>query len=271
MSSHALYQMPSQSSQYIEVEDLEPGPGTYDVPTSLGHQLLSGKESFRQTSLMAKHDKSWAKVMISKDHLSSLKARDTPGPGTYQPQLLNSHARVRFGSGKRPSFHDNTFRSPGAVYDVCGDPENTKANIRFGKAQRFHQESALADTGPGQYENKTVFDGANLAKSFGASHRAYDRVRFPGSERMNIGMASPGPGTAKPFNNDGHAPSFSKAERLPKPEGRRAPGPGAYENHERPYPFSRNQSCYSFGRPPAKGRMNWKQMGMFQNSVWGMQ
>lgn len=272
MTSHALYQMPSHSSQYVEPEDLEPGPGTYDLPGAIGSQLLSDKESFRQSSITAKHDRSWAKVMISKDHLNALKARDTPGPGTYIPELVPTQARVRFGSGKRQSFSDNSFRAPGPVYEVTGNPEETKVNIRFGKAPRDRKETSLADTGPGQYETKTVFDGGHLAKSFGASHRAYDKVRFPGSERMNIGMASPGPGAAKPFNNDGHVTSFGRAERLPTNQAsKRSPGPGAYENHERPNPFSRNVSCYSFGRPPAKGRMNWKQMRMYENSVWGMQ
>lgn len=273
----ALYASPSFGSLYVDPEDLEPGPGAYDLHGAIGYQHESTKESQPLISLTAKHDRSWAKVMITKDHLNVLKARDTPGPGTYKPPAsggVETQARVRFGSSKRQPLADTHFRAPGPVYEVRTEPDSVQ-NIRFTKGNRFGGDaqalsSSLGSTGPGQYELSGTFDGNRLSKSFGASMRAYDKVRFPGSERMMVGKESPGPGACQPFENQMPAISFPRAERLPgNAHGKRSPGPGHYENHEKPYPFSRSQSVYSFGRPHAKGRINWSKMRHFNNTTWG--
>mmetsp|Transcript_51601 Transcript_51601/g.167589 ORF Transcript_51601/g.167589 Transcript_51601/m.167589 type:complete len:340 (+) Transcript_51601:193-1212(+) len=274
-ASVGLYASPSFSSMYTEPEDLEPGPGSYDVPQSFGYQHLSTHHSQPCVSLTAKHDKSWAKVMITKDHLSSLMARGTPGPGSYVPELVPTQARVRFGTGKRRSLSDSQIRAPGPVYDLPCSVEPPKS-VKFGKANRFDSDNQslsrlLGSTGPGQYEVSGSFDGQHLSKSFGTSHRAYDHVRFPGSDRVGVGRNSPGPGSLQPFQNSGKANGFGRAERLPGDlSGKRAPGPGAYDSHEKNPPSSRNQSCYSFGRPPARGRVDWKQMQHHTNSCWGV-
>lgn len=277
-SALALYAAPSYSSLYVDPEDLEPGPGAYDIPVSLGHQTLSTKESPASISLTAKHDRSWAKVMISKDHLAVLKARDTPGPGTYKPTGgPESQARVRFGSSKRQPLNDTHFRAPGPLYEVRGNPENPPCNIRFTKANRFERDgealsNSLGSTGPGQYENSSCFDGVRLAKSFGASMRAYDKVRFPGSEKEWIGRESPGPGPLQPYQNCASSVSFTRADPRPSDanKNKRAPGPGHYDVHEKPYPNSRSQSTYSFGRPPARGRLNWAKMRNMHSTTWGI-
>lgn len=274
--SLALYAAPSHSSLYVDPEDLEPGPGAYDIRDSVGYQVESTKESQPSVSLTAKHDRSWAKVMITKDHLAVLKARDTPGPGTYKPSMgAESQARVRFGSSQRKPLADTHFRAPGPVYETRSEPDSCR-NVRFTKANRFERDgealsNSLGSTGPGQYENGSVFDGVRLAKSFGASNRAYDKVRFPGSDRLMIGKESPGPGPCMPMVSQSQVISFGRAERLPgNNSGKRAPGPGHYENHEKPYPFSRSQSCYSFGRPAARGRLNWGKMRLLTNTTWGI-
>lgn len=273
-----LYASPSYNSLYTDPEDLEPGPGTYDVPQSFGYQHLSTHHSQPCTSITAKHEKSWAKVMISKDHLNSLMARGTPGPGNYSPELVPTQARVRIGTSKRRALSDSSFRAPGPVYDeskfIKALDEPSK-QVKFGKANRFDSDDQglsklLGSTGPGQYEVSTIFDGQSQAKSFGCSHRAYDKVRFPGSDRIEIGRASPGPGSLQPFQNSGKSNAFGRAERLPLDNsGKRAPGPGAYDL-ERKDPSSRNQSVYSFGRPHPRGRIDWKQMRIMNNSVWGL-
>jgi len=274
-ASVGLYASPSFSQMYTEPEDLEPGPGAYEVPNAFGHQHLSHHHSQPSSSLTAKHDKSWAKVMISKDHLSSLQARDTPGPGTYEPALVPTQARVRFGVGRRRALSDSSFRAPGPVYEVKGS-EGARKTVKFGKANRFDTDNGslsklLGSTGPGQYEVTGFSTEQRLSKSFGASHRAYDRVRFPGSERMEIGRASPGPGSLQPFQNSGKANSFGRAERLPSKMGDRAPGPGAYDHHNKPPPHSRTLGSHSFGRPSAKGRIDYKAMKAMTNSMWGIQ
>lgn len=274
LPSSALYAAPSYASVYVEPEDLEPGPGTYDTPCALGNQIVSHRETLPHVSMTAKHERAWAKVMITKDHLDVLKARGTPGPGAYAPQRVPSQARVRFGTSKRQPMNPSEFQAPGPVYEVRTEPDQPRENTKFGKASRFEGEAfgaALDSTGPGQYEVNSSFDGMRFGKSFGASHRAYDRVRFPGSDRVNIGRASSGPGPARPFMNDGVRMSIGRAERMPvNHAAKRAPGPGAYDNHEKTYPASRSLSCYSFGRPHARARMDWKQMRMMESSAWGM-
>lgn len=273
-ASVGLYAQPSYSSLYTDCEDADPGPGSYDVPAAHGHQHLSHHHSQPSPSLTAKHDRSWAKVMITKDHLNSVMARGTPGPGTYVPESVPTQARVRFGTSKRRALSDSSFKAPGPVYEL-EDNVIPEKSVRFGKANRFEEDNSslsklLGSTGPGQYETGTVFDGQRLSKSFGASHRAYDKVRFPGSDRIEIGRASPGPGSLQPFQNTGKTNAFSRAERLPSDNtGKRAPGPGAYE-HDKRNPTSRTQSCFSFGRPAAKGRLDYKQMRSMSSSVWGV-
>lgn len=270
----ALYAAPSFSSLYVEPEDLDPGPGAYDLAPSLGFQHESTKDSGPALSLTAKHDKSWAKVMITKEHMKAFKAKDTPGPGTYQPEQVASQSRVRFGTDKRMQLAETKFRAPGPVYETRTAPDVVPSKTKFGKANRFERDgdslsASLGNTGPGMYEVATDFDGQKLAKSFGASHRAYDKVRFPGSERTMVGRASPGPGAMRDFHNDGSKMSMGRAERLPANSiGKRSPGPGAYD-HEKPPPFSRSQSVYSFGRPHARSRLDHKQLRHLSNSTWG--
>jgi len=275
--SVALYATPSYGSLYTDPEDLEPGPGTYDIKQSFGHQALSTNLSAPSVSLGAKHDKAWSKVMITKDHLSAIMARGTPGPGTYKPGFVEPQSRIRFGTGQRKGLSDTNFRAPGPVYEVRTNPDNPTQHIRFSKANRFDMDgqslsSALGSTGPGQYEVSTVFDGVRLARSFGCSHRAYDRVRFPGSDKEGQGRVSTGPGELKPFMNSGKSNAFGRAERFPENKAsRRAPGPGGYEVHDKPNPDMKTQSTYSFGRPAAKGRIDWKQYKTLEASMWGLQ
>jgi len=275
-ASIGLYATPSYDSIHTEPEDLEPGPGSYDVPRGFGYQQLSQHYSQPCSSLTAKHDKAWSKVMITKDHLSAIMARGTPGPGTYQPAMLSSRARVRFGTSKRRGLSDTAFRAPGPVYE-SKEELDPMAQVKFGKANRFDSDNQglsklLGSTGPGQYEVGSSFDGNRLSKSFGASHRAYDKVRFPGSDRVEVGKASPGPGALQPFQNSGKTNAFGRAERLPADTlaAKRAPGPGAYDVHDKPCPHSRSRSVFSFGRPPAKARVNWKQMQHLTHSLWGV-
>eukprot|EP00931_Biecheleriopsis_adriatica_P063662 TRINITY_DN38596_c0_g1_i1.p1 TRINITY_DN38596_c0_g1~~TRINITY_DN38596_c0_g1_i1.p1 ORF type:complete len:326 (+),score=37.71 TRINITY_DN38596_c0_g1_i1:38-979(+) len=272
----ALYATPSYSSLYAEPEDLEPGPGTYDIPNAFGYQQLSNYESGRSSSLTAKHDKSWAKIMITKDHLGAIMGRGTPGPGSYQPRMVQSQRRVRIGNTARGNMYDTSFRAPGPVYDVCGAPDNPPHHIRFSKAHRFDADNtslanAIGSTGPGMYEVSSFIDEQKHSKSFGAGHRAYDRVRFPGSEKEGKGKTSPGPGALQPFQNTGKAVPFARADRLPEDtRGKRAPGPGAYDVHDAKNPDMKSQSVYSFGRPSAKGRVDWKQYKVLgASSMWG--
>lgn len=276
-TSMRMYSVPSYSSLYADAEDLEPGPGSYDMPPGFGVQHESTKDTIPSMSLTAKHSKAWSKVLITKDHLCELMARDTPGPGTYQPEVLNSQANVRFGTSKRKPISDTAERAPGPEYHVRTAPTDINHQIKFSKASRFDRDpdamsGSLGQTGPGKYQHSTQFDGVRLAKSFGISHRAYDKVRYPGAERQWVGTLSPGPGSYKPFILDGKRYSFSKAQRLKDLNTwkGKVPGPGQYDNHDKANPSSRNQSVYSFGKPHAKGRLDWKQLRNQTNTTWGI-
>ncbi|CAJ1430416.1 unnamed protein product [Effrenium voratum] len=140
---------------------------------------------------------------------------------------------------------------------------------RFALDDRSLAES-LGSTGPGQYEVKGSVDVAGKGRSFGASHRAYDKVRFPGGEKEGQGRASAGPGPPLPYALT-RGVSFARAERLPGDRNERAPGPGAYEVHDKPNPDMKTRSTYSFGRPSARGRIDFKSMRMLQSSsLWGI-
>jgi hypothetical protein len=232
--------------------------------------------------MTAKHEKSWEKVMITKDHLSAQLARGTPGPGSYHALQLASQARVRFGTSKRRGLSDNGFKAPGPVYDVLEEAgDQQKVNVRIGREGRFKTFDEGVP-GPGNYPRKedgsspcdatTGFNGGKLSKSFGASHRSYDKVFFPGCEREKRCRMSPGPGTLKPFDNAGFGRTFGGAPRMPPNlAAKRAPGPGAYDNHERETAVFSSSSSWSMGRPQARGRLDLKQMKILtHSSTWGI-
>lgn len=276
MRSASLYSTPSYSALQADAEDLEPGPGSYDLPPGIGPQSESTKESGIARSLTAKHTKSWMKTFITKDHLCELLGRDTPGPGSYQPQVIGTQARVKFGNSKRRPLNDTAERAPGPEYQVRTSPTDVRHETKFSKGSRWDSRDALGSsmgsTGPGQYEASTSFDGVRLAKSFGCSHRAYDKVRIIGGERENVGRTSPGPGGYQPWKPDGRKYSFTRADRLKKEKfsNRDGPGPGAYDNHLTQNPFSRSTSVFSFGKPSHKPRLDWKSMNHFTSSTWGV-
>ena len=202
----SLYGVPSYSSIFADPVDFEPGPGQYEVNASaqLGdHQFLSNYQSAPHRSITSKHASSWARVYISKDH--AIKARDTPGPGIYSPEVPGGEmgragVTVRFGTSVRKKVSHET-PSPGPIYDCrrTTGKDNDFGSVKFTKDGRFKEKrSSGVPLGPGQYNFKQSFDGQQgLRKSFSVSHRAYDSVRFPGSERANLGRASPGPGPYK--------------------------------------------------------------------------
>merc|ERR1719453_1800909 len=133
----SLYATPSYCSLFAEPEDPEPGPGAYEVLSSIGRQPQSTKDSGPQSSLTAKHSKAWSKVLISKHHNQELLCRDSPAAGTYDPELVKTQASVKFGTGKRDPVGDLKARSPGPIYDLRGRPE-VSHDVKFGQDDRFH-------------------------------------------------------------------------------------------------------------------------------------
>lgn len=280
----SLYATPSYCSLFAEPEDPEPGPGAYEVLSSIGRQPESTKASGPQSSLTAKHSKAWSKVLISKHHNQELLCRDSPAAGTYDPVAIKTQAAVKFGTGKRTPVGDFKERSPGPVYDLRGRPD-VDFNVKFGQDDRFKADGEPT-LGPGTYEALTSFDGTRLAKTFGVSYKSYAKVRTPGFERELYGRESPGPGAFRldfgrnlPQHTFSGVRSFPRADRMPhRKRGVRVPGPGTY-NHADVLEVAkcscasseiRNVPCRTFGKPSTKPRLDFKAMRIFDNSTWGL-
>jgi len=252
----ALYGSKSYSSLFTEPENKDPAPGQYELPTGFGYQMESHKETFTSKSIAPKSD-GWAKVLITKDHMAELLSRGTPGPGSYTPGYVESQASVRFGTSLRPN-PNAPDSSPGPVYDVRGCAEDAVQNVKFGRDGRF---DALPEeeVGPGKYPMHTQFDGAKKAKSFGISHRAYDKVKMPGSERQYRGRTSPGPGNFQHFVSGGRNFAFPKSNRPAMRSDNNPVGPGQYGCADA---GGKTISTYSFGKPSVSARFNWSGLGI---------
>eukprot|EP00397_Hematodinium_sp_SG-2012_P027847 GEMP01029288.1.p1 GENE.GEMP01029288.1~~GEMP01029288.1.p1 ORF type:complete len:307 (+),score=23.37 GEMP01029288.1:48-923(+) len=243
----------SYSALFSDPESYDPGPGQYDLPAGFGYQAESHKETMAVKTMAPKNQEGWSKVLISKAHLAELFARETPGPGSYTPGHVKTRASIRIGTSLRPTptYGDN---SPGPVYDIRGGPGDLNHNIKFGRDGRFQSEQLDSLVGPGQYPQLTQFDGCKYAKSFGISHRAYDKVHLPGSERQFRGRTSPGPINFKPFVAGGRNYSFPKSTRPEMRADCNPVGPGAYGTAEG---GKKSVSSYSFGKPSCAARFNW--------------
>ncbi|CAD7943628.1 unnamed protein product [Amoebophrya sp. A25] len=256
MAYPSLYGAPSYASIFSEPVDFEPGPGQYDMPSALGQQVLSRTDTLPSISILAKHSSSWSKVYISKYH--AIKARDTPGPGSYTPGLLNAEGSVRFGTAVRKEVAYDT-ESPGPVYDIRKSASDSNFGAgKFGQDDRWRGLLEFGGTGPGQYNAETSFDGTTgLQKSFAVGHRAYDRVRFPGCDRVNLGRASPGPGQFRNWQPAGRKCAFPRSLRKPLYDPGSVDssvGPGSYNSTDS---LSKSYS-YGFGKPSVRSRLSWK-------------
>lgn len=257
LANSALYGSKSYSALFSDPECYDPGPGQYELPGGFGYQMESHKESMNSKTIAPKNSDGWSKVLISKDHMAELLARGTPGPGSYTPSHVTSQASVRFGTSQRPN-PNGPGESPGPVYDVRGGPQEFSQNVKFGRDERFDMAPSEGEVGPGQYTAHTQFDGNKMAKSFGISHRAYDKVKMPGSERQFRGRTSPGPGNFQPFVAGGRNFSFPKSNRPEMRSDSNPVGPGAYGLATN----KKSVSSYSFGKPSCSSRLSWGPLGV---------
>ncbi|KAF4707907.1 hypothetical protein FOZ62_025647 [Perkinsus olseni] len=210
-SSSVQYRMEvfKEASKMAEPDD-EPGPGEYGpLPGSgVGQQQLSQHANPPTARVFGRNTRSWSQMWISKHHLGELVGKDTPGAGTYEPSTTSESVNgkknsVRFGGARRRTELGYPNDSPGPAYDVRGciaaEVCNTGSALR--RAERYvldELERAMRanNVGPGDYDILTP--GSKLdesfGRSFGVSHRAYDKTCSPGFEKELIGRTSPGPG-----------------------------------------------------------------------------
>ena len=87
-----------------------PGPGNYELQSSLGSQTMSKKSSSPNFKMGTSERKAFAKQFVSQAHERSLLGQHSPGAGTYQQpsglgmQTLSkrkSSQNTKFGSGDR--------------------------------------------------------------------------------------------------------------------------------------------------------------------------
>ncbi|CAD7962933.1 unnamed protein product [Amoebophrya sp. A120] len=251
----SLYGAPSYASIFSEPVDFEPGPGQYDVPGSIGQQAQSKDETFPSVSILAKHASSWSKVYISKQH--AIKARDTPGPGSYLPQIQPSESSVRFGTAVRKEISYAT-PSPGPVYDIRRSASDSNFGAgKFNMDDRWRGHTEFGATGPGQYNLEASFDGTKgLSKTFATGHRAYDKVRFPGCDRVNLGRTSPGPGQFRNWQPSARRCAFPRSLRKPLYDSgsvEASVGPGSYTIDS-----VLRKTSHGFGKPSVSARLSWK-------------
>eukprot|EP00392_Amoebophrya_sp_AT5.2_P006663 g6675.t1 len=212
----------------------------------------SKDETFPSVSILAKHASSWSKVYISKGH--AIKARDTPGPGSYMPALQPSESSVRFGTAVRKEISYET-PSPGPVYDIRRSASDSNFGAgKFSLDDRWRGHTEFGATGPGQYNQEATFDGTKgMRKSFAVGHRAYDRVRFPGCDRVNLGRQSPGPGQFRHWQPGQRRCAFPRSQRKPLYDGGSvgaSVGPGSYSIDS-----ALRQTSYGFGKPSVRARI----------------
>jgi hypothetical protein len=87
--------LPSYTQLLMEAKDTEPGPGQYPLPSSLGAQVDSTKESGPAAPMLAKNSKAWSKVFLGKQQQSMFLCRDSPG-AVYNPKVLPSGGATIF-------------------------------------------------------------------------------------------------------------------------------------------------------------------------------
>ncbi|CAD7924687.1 unnamed protein product [Amoebophrya sp. A120] len=275
-----LYSTASFSQTYSMEADDDPGPGTYDVTdasAALGPQFSSMKHTAPRVPILEKHESSWAKVFISRAASDAAgRAKETPGPGTYAVQVESIPATtgVRFGHAARPE-PGYTSDGPGPIYDVRGNPREQGVSA-FSASDRWASgPSDRSYLGPGEYGAGESFTGRmRKAKSFAEGRDKWEKVVFPGCEKVFLGRASLGPGKCHAFQTGGKTAPFCKAGREGpggmweglKRKGE-IPGPGAYKVGGPKHSIFNSKSAFNFGKPPPAARLNWKRQ-VYETASW---
>lgn len=248
-----------------------PGPGSYDVKSTLGKQ--QGYPNPPEYSMTWKNPKSWRKVLITKNH-REFPGKDSPGSIYNLPEEFGAHPvasnwakdRRHIGEdGKRP-------QGPGKYYNVRKDvgypAQGRIPNRTQGLSRRFWVPGHDLLVGPGQYEHKSSLGGPG--GTFGTGFRAYDHVWYQDCERNNLGRASPGPG---PYRQDFGKDCLQcplgldmKLRPVKLSDTPQTMGPGYYNiNKVKQGSLSHEQSRYptgcTFGKPRRKrGRFDFKKL-----------
>lgn len=263
-----------QTNRFIDLNEV-PGPNHYRCQEAMGQQIKSSCETAPSICIPSKNSESWSKVFVSKEQSeASGRSRYTPGPGTYESPdgisvSLKTKLGISFGTSERPK-PGFTTPSPGPIYDVRHNFDVPTTG--FSKGDRFASSGHSGDsTGP--FGSSAPLPGAldpnRLAKSFAAGRDAWEKVVFPGCEKVFRGRACDVVGQYKPYEiRLARKEAFSKAVRKGlNAYEEKAPGPGQYSVIGRTNESVRTKPCHSFGKPPEKARLNWGRQGR-ETATW---
>ncbi len=190
-------------------------------------------------------------VLCSRRGAGSLDLSSVPGPGAYQPLLLQKKAPAyRVPTASRNQADDATSPGPAAYSPqdvVTVSPARCKYIIsssqcgRIGNAKRVGLCLRRNVPGPGEYTIKSTIGGGRRAVLIGRYRtEAPDLVPGPGQYSLDMREQSPSArmGTAKKFGLDGEL-------------NRTLPGPGTYEVRRR-----EGSPKYSFGTGKRDNALN---------------
>ncbi|CAK4085276.1 unnamed protein product [Aphanomyces euteiches] len=184
-----------------------PGPGAYQVPTTIGKPVVSTIRSAPACSISGRE---------KFGSTSDLKlAASCPGPGDYTPHIVNPNERnaPQFSLGKKwtKGIVDSSAKSPGpGAYDTPESLLNTRTVLSTSKhatASSFPKDNrkplldtSSADVGPGQYDTGNVAVGkqvvSTVTNSAAYSFSVVGRSKAPVGARMSHD-ASPAPNAYK--------------------------------------------------------------------------
>merc|ERR1719199_627058 len=272
--------LPSYTQLLLDAKDTEPGPGQYPLPSSIGAQLDSTKESGPAAPMLAKNAKSWSKVFLGKQQQSMFLCRDSPG-AVYNPKVLPSGGAIRLGKGTGRKSRSYETISPGPIYEVCGDPgkDSKSASMGYGERKQHLVGDPAIDCGPGTYDVASFIDHEHLSKSFGASYNDYPPIM-----QELVGRTSPGPGMCR-YDFGKNLPQYRFSGKVkfgtgsrPRPRRNTNPPPGAYNAHKQ-YSVAKdacidsqvwNYRAHRFGKPSMKPRMDLKRDAAYKELSWMM-
>lgn len=229
----------TQSRENIFKIDI-PGPGTYEIPTTLDRKAYSMTGRKHDTSIAevpgpgtynpgSDRNKSpaWSMGKTGRIDFTNNK-KDVPGPGTYSPKNELGKNTPVFGSSTREGFY-STDRSPGpGHYDVKVTKESPSYSIRPRTATTRKKDTP----GPGQYNPSVSYyeykwsigkeqKGLNYSLSKSASVPGpgyYDVSKGLGGPKWGFGTSTrdknkkdpnPGPGAYNLFSTISNLPNYA--------------------------------------------------------------
>ena len=203
----------TKNFQDVNKSDI-PGPGSYLSPD------LIGKEA--------------SKVSIApkRPDTAIFKAREVPGPGSYQPKnVYNNPPGFKMGTEKRSEFGNNSKDVPGAgSYNINGSKSgfiSSSPAWKMGGAKRGDFTEKNNNPGPGSYiEKSRIGEGQKVGLSGKFKTLSKDEVPGPGAYTPNLERST--------INQKSQGFKYGKEERgKAMSHNINNPGPGSYNFNPR--------------------------------------